>query len=85
MKAIVKAEPREGLELRDVPEPTINPDEVLIAVRRAGICGTDMHIYNWDHWSQSRIRPPLVLGHEFMGEVAEVGHLVHRVQQRFAM
>ncbi len=80
MKAIVKAEPRKGLDLRDVPEPTINPDEVLIVVRRAGICGTDMHIYNWDHWSQSRIRPPLVLGHEFMGEVAEVGHLVDSVK-----
>ncbi len=80
MKAIVKAEPVEGLELRDVPEPGINPDQVLVAVRRAGICGTDLHIYKWDHWSQTRIHPPLVLGHEFMGEVADVGPLVENVR-----
>ena len=77
MKAIVKAEPREGLDLRDVPEPGINPDEVLIAVRRAGICGTDMHIYNWDAWAQKTIPVPMVVGHEFVGEIVEVGSNVN--------
>lgn len=75
MRAIVKPERAEGLSLRDVPVPSLAPDEVLLRVRRAGICGTDLHIHRWDRWAQSRIRPPLILGHEFMGEVAEVGSL----------
>ncbi len=80
MKAILKPAPGPGLELGRVDDPEIGPDEVLIAVRRAGICGTDLHIYDWDEWSRSRIEPPLVLGHEFMGEVAEVGRLVENVR-----
>lgn len=80
MRAIVKTGPHEGLEVREVERPEIRPDEVLIRVRRAGICGTDLHIYEWDHWSRGRIRPPLVLGHEFMGEVAEIGRLVQNVE-----
>ena len=80
MKAIVKQEAAPGLVIADVATPEIRPDEVLIRVRRAGICGTDLHIYDWDEWSQSRIRPPLVLGHEFMGEVVEVGALVDNVE-----
>ncbi len=79
MKAIVKREAAPGLSIETVPDPEIGPDEVLIRVRRAGICGTDLHIYEWDAWSQSRIRPPRVLGHEFMGEVVEVGKLVENV------
>lgn len=79
MRAILKAEAREGLELSDVQEPTIQADEVLVRVRRAGICGTDLHIYDWDEWSRSRIAPPLVLGHEFMGQVAELGRIVQNV------
>ena len=79
MKAIVKRSPEPGLELRDVERPEPGQDEVLIRVRRAGICGTDLHIHQWDRWSRNRIRPPLVLGHEFMGEVAEAGSLVTNV------
>lgn len=80
MRAILKPEAAPGLALRDVPTPEIRPDEVLIKVRRAGICGTDLHIYDWDQWSQSRVRPPLVLGHEFMGAVVEIGGLVDNVK-----
>jgi len=80
MQSIVKPAPGPGLELREVPQPEILPNEVLIRVRKAGICGTDLHIYNWDRWSAGRIRPPLVLGHEFMGEVVEMGRLVENVR-----
>ena len=79
MRAILKSETGPGLAIADVTSPDIRSDEVLIRVRRAGICGTDLHIYDWDEWSQSRIRPPLVLGHEFMGEVVETGRLVENV------
>ena len=80
MKAIVKQSPAPGLEVREVEVPEPGGDEVLVRVRRAGICGTDLHIHRWDSWSQHRIDPPLVLGHEFMGEVAEVGSLVDNVR-----
>jgi len=62
--------------LKDVPEPTIRDDEVLIRVRRAGVCGTDVHIYEWDDWARGRCHPPFVVGHEFAGDVARVGSLV---------
>ena len=81
MRAILKSAPEPGLEMADVPEPSFRSDEVLIRVRRAGICGTDLHIHEWDEWSRGRIEPPLVLGHEFMGEVAEVGRLVENVAE----
>ncbi len=80
MKAILKREPGPGLELAEVERPTVRSDEVLVRVRRAGICGTDLHIHEWDAWSRERIEPPLVLGHEFMGEVAETGHRVETVE-----
>jgi len=67
--------------LRDVPEPKIREDEVLIKVRRAGVCGTDVHIYYWDDWASSRCKPPFVVGHEFAGDVAQVGRLVTDVQE----
>ena len=73
MKALVKTEAGPGLALADVPQPRPGPGEVLIRVLRAGICGTDLHIYDWDHWAQHTITPPLVVGHEFVGEVTEVG------------
>lgn len=79
MKAIVKTERAPGLEVREIDRPRPEEDEVLIRVRRAGICGTDLHIHEWDRWSQKRIDPPLVLGHEFMGEVADTGSLVTNV------
>lgn len=73
MKAILKKKPGPGLEmdLVDIPHP--GPGEVLVKVRATSICGTDVHIYNWDHWAQSRIKPPIIIGHEFCGEVVEVG------------
>ncbi|MBI4513527.1 MAG: L-threonine 3-dehydrogenase [Gemmatimonadetes bacterium] len=80
MRAIVKPERARGLVLRDLPVPKVAPDEVVIRVRRAGICGTDLHIHQWDRWAQSRIQPPRVLGHEFAGEVAEVGALARGVK-----
>jgi threonine 3-dehydrogenase len=73
MKALVKTRPAPGAEILAVPDPTPRPDEVVLKVRRVAVCGTDLHIYGWDRWSQSRIRPPLVFGHEFVGEVVALG------------
>lgn len=80
MKAIVKASAGPGAEIRDVPVPSCGPTEVLLRVLRAGVCGTDLHIYRWDGWSEGRIRPPVTLGHEFVGEVVEVGARVTDVE-----
>ncbi len=76
MKALMKARPAEGAELVEVPVPKIGPRDLLIKVRMTSICGTDVHIYNWDAWAQGRIKPPLVFGHEFAGDVVAVGELV---------
>ncbi|HEY5909779.1 MAG TPA: L-threonine 3-dehydrogenase [Verrucomicrobiae bacterium] len=73
MQALVKKERKPGLWLEDVPRPEVGINDVLIRVDRAGICGTDLHIYNWDDWAQRTIPTPMVVGHEFVGEVAEVG------------
>jgi threonine 3-dehydrogenase len=73
MRAIRKPRPGPGLEVCDVPEPTAGPGDVLIRVHHAGVCGTDLHIAQWDEWAQGRLRPPVVIGHEFAGEVVEVG------------
>src|SRR3954462_4419867 len=73
MKALIKREPGPGLELADVPEPAMGINDVRIAVHRTGICGTDLHIDSWDPWAARTIRPPLVVGHEFVGEVLEIG------------
>jgi threonine 3-dehydrogenase len=73
MKALVKSKREPGLWLEDVPEPTIGINDVLIRVRRAGICGTDLHIYNWDEWAQRTIPVPMVIGHEFVGEIVDTG------------
>jgi threonine 3-dehydrogenase len=80
MKALVKATAGKGFALKSVPEPTIRDDEVLIRVRRAGVCGTDVHIYEWDDWAKGRVKPPIVVGHEFAGDVVEVGKLVTDVR-----
>jgi threonine 3-dehydrogenase len=80
VKALVKESPGVGFVLKEVPEPTIRDDEVLIRVRRAGVCGTDVHIYEWDDWARGRVRPPIVVGHEFAGDVAAVGALVTDVK-----
>ncbi len=73
MKALVKRERHRGLWLEDVPMPTFGINDVLIRVDRTGICGTDVHIYSWDSWAQKTIPVPMVVGHEFVGEVVEVG------------
>ena len=80
MKALVKERAAPGFTLKTVPEPTIRDDEVLIRVRRAGVCGTDVHIYDWDPWAQGRVKPPVTVGHEFAGEVVQVGKLVTDVR-----
>ena len=81
MRALVKAAAEPGFELRDVPRPAIRDNEVLIRVRRAGVCGTDVHIFDWDAWAQGRCHPPFTVGHEFAGDVVQVGHLVTDVRE----
>lgn len=72
MKALVKAESRSGVEFEDVADPEVGPGEAVVRVLKTGICGTDLHIVNWDPWAQAHIKPPLIVGHEFVGEVVEV-------------
>jgi len=77
MKALVKKEAQRGLWLEDIPEPEIGINDVLVRVRYTGICGTDVHIYEWDEWAQKTIRVPMAIGHEFVGEVVAVGSNVN--------
>ncbi len=77
MKALVKSKAAVGLTLEDVPVPTIGINDVLIEVLRTGICGTDLHIYDWDSWAQKTITVPMVVGHEFVGRIVEIGSNVH--------
>jgi threonine 3-dehydrogenase len=77
MKALVKRHAQPGLWLEDVPVPTYGINDVLIKVLRTGICGTDVHIYKWDTWAQKTIPVPMVVGHEFVGQIVEVGSNVH--------
>ncbi|MFI5565421.1 L-threonine 3-dehydrogenase [Amycolatopsis japonica] len=80
MKALVKADRAPGLELTDVPDPAVGPGDVAVRVLRAGICGTDLHIDSWDDWAARTIAAPLVIGHEFVGEVVEIGRSVTTVK-----
>lgn len=73
MRALVKREPREGIWMEEVPVPKVGMNEVLIKVEKTAICGTDLHIYKWDEWSQRTITPGLVIGHEFVGRILELG------------
>ena len=73
MKALIKKRAEPGLWLEEVPEPAVRANDVLIRVLKTGICGTDFHIYNWDAWAQKTIFTPMIIGHEFVGEVVEVG------------
>ena len=73
MRAIVKEKAAPGLVLREVPVPQIGPNDLLIKIEATSICGTDLHIYNWNDWAQNRIKPPLVIGHECCGRVVAVG------------
>jgi threonine 3-dehydrogenase len=79
MRALCKTRPEAGAELVETPIPEIGPDDILMKVRAATICGTDLHVYNWDAWAQSRIKTPLVFGHECAGEIVEVGKNVREV------
>ena len=77
MKALVKAQAEPGLWLQDIPKPGIGINDVLIRVHKTGICGTDLHIWKWDAWAQKTIPVPMAVGHEFVGEIVEVGSNVH--------
>jgi len=80
MRALIKPAPGPGLVLTDVPEPSMGIDDVRIRVHKTGICGTDLHIESWDPWAARTIDPPLVVGHEFVGDVLEIGSNVHDLQ-----
>ncbi|MEJ5229872.1 MAG: L-threonine 3-dehydrogenase [Pseudothermotoga sp.] len=81
MKAILKTDMAAGLIMREMPEPTtLSPTDVLVKVRRASICGSDLHIYRWDDWAKSHIKPPMIIGHEFAGTVVKVGEAVNTVR-----
>ena len=73
MRAVVKPGPGPGMELRDVPVPVCGPTDVLIRVHAAGVCGTDLHIWEWDDWASGRLKPPVTVGHEFSGEITALG------------
>lgn len=81
MKALVKRNPTPGLWLEDVPVPEIKDDEVLIKTRKTSICGTDVHIYKWDSWASKTVPVPMVIGHEFMGEIAKIGRNVKGLKE----
>jgi threonine 3-dehydrogenase len=80
MQALLKTESSAGLWLHDVAMPTITDDDVLIRIRKTGICGTDIHIWNWDEWARKTVPMPMIIGHEYTGEIAEVGANVKRVR-----
>lgn len=80
MKAVVKSKHTKGLEFIDVPDPEIGPKDVLIKIRVASICGTDVHIYDWTHWARHRLTPPRIIGHEFVGNVIKIGKEVSLVK-----
>jgi threonine 3-dehydrogenase len=73
MRALVKTTAGPGMDLREVPVPAVGPDDVLIRVQYAGVCGTDLHIWEWDNWASKRLRPPVVIGHEFAGVIEAMG------------
>jgi threonine 3-dehydrogenase len=80
MKALTKKKPESGVWMEDVPVPEIGINDVLIKIQKTAICGTDIHIFNWDKWSQKTIKTPLVIGHEFVGTVEKIGSNVHDVE-----
>jgi threonine 3-dehydrogenase len=76
MKAVIKASPGLGFDIQQVPIPSIKPDEVLVRVKVASICGSDVHIYKWNEWAAGRVKPPIIVGHEVFGEIVERGEMV---------
>ena len=80
MRSLIKREPAIGIWMEDVPEPEVGPNDVLIQIRKTAICGTDIHIFNWDAWARDTIPVPMTVGHEFVGTIVEVGPEVHGFQ-----
>src|SRR3989338_8205100 len=80
MKAVQKHAQEQGVRIIDTPIPKVSGDFVLCKVLATSVCGTDVHIYNWDPWAQKRIKPPLIFGHEFCGEVVEIGPKVRHIK-----
>ena len=78
MRAVVKTNPGVGMTVTEVPTPTVGPGDVLIRVHAAGVCGTDLHIWEWDRWASARMKPPVVIGHEFAGTIVELGDEARR-------
>src|SRR5512136_2350262 len=76
MKCLMKLKKEPGIWMSDAPIPEIGPNDVLIKIKKTAICGTDVHIYNWDEWAQKTIHVPMIIGHEFVGEVANMGEEV---------
>ena len=83
MKALVKKEATKGIWMEDVPMPKVGVNDVLIKIKKTAICGTDLHIYKWDEWSQKTIKTPMTIGHEYVGIVAEVGAGVRNIKVVF--
>ena len=73
MKALIKSQADVGIWMGEVAEPDFGPNDLLIKIRKTAICGTDIHIYKWDDWAQHNVPVPLVIGHEFVGEVVDMG------------
>ena len=80
MKALVKASPEKGIWMQDVPMPEVGVNDVLIKIKKTAICGTDLHIYKWDDWAQRTIKTPMTIGHEYMGEVVDMGSGVKNIK-----
>ncbi|MDR0371707.1 MAG: L-threonine 3-dehydrogenase [Prevotellaceae bacterium] len=80
MKALVKLRPEKGIWMADVPMPEVGVNDVLIQIKKTAICGTDLHIYKWDEWSQRTIKTPMVIGHEYVGEVVDMGRGVENIK-----
>jgi threonine 3-dehydrogenase len=81
MKSLAKLKKEPGIWMQDAPIPKIGPNDVLIKIKKTAICGTDVHIYNWDEWAQKTIPIPMIIGHEFVGEIADMGTEVHGFKQ----
>ncbi|MER2012969.1 MAG: L-threonine 3-dehydrogenase, partial [Psychrobacter alimentarius] len=80
MKALVKAHDKKGIWMQDVPEPTVGINDVKIKIKKTAICGTDLHIYKWDEWSQNTIKTPMIIGHEYVGVISEMGDGVKHLE-----
>ncbi|MGP4733140.1 MULTISPECIES: L-threonine 3-dehydrogenase [unclassified Psychrobacter] len=80
MKALVKAHAKKGIWMQDMPEPTVGINDVKIKIKKTAICGTDLHIYKWDEWSQKTINTPMIIGHEYVGVISEMGDGVKHLE-----